>query len=119
MAISKLQDHGTPMNAINDQLIRARRMACCASSCWFTDDGKSTLIGECLRQQIVFSDQLRALEKPAIAPRDENAPGDAVRRLEGRAKQGITIDVDYRYIATPARNIVADAPGHEQYTRIR
>ncbi len=107
------------MNAINDQLLPARRMACCASTCWLVDDGKSTLIGACLRHQNVFSDHLRALKKPANAPREENAPGDADRRLERQRELGITIDVAYRYIATPARNIEADAPVHEQYTRNR
>ncbi|MBU6194763.1 MAG: sulfate adenylyltransferase [Burkholderiales bacterium] len=81
------------------------------------DDGKSTLIGRLLLDaQGILSDQLDALERRAAgAPIDLSLLTDG---LEAEREQGITIDVAYRYFATPARKfIIADAPGHEQYTR--
>lgn len=82
------------------------------------DDGKSTLIGRLLLDaQALMSDQLDALRR-------RSAPGQALELalltdgLEAEREQGITIDVAYRYFATPRRKfIIADAPGHEQYTR--
>ena len=81
------------------------------------DDGKSTLIGRLLYDsRAILADQLDALEKKAA--------GDAIDLslltdgLEAEREQGITIDVAYRYFATRQRKfIIADAPGHEQYTR--
>ncbi len=81
------------------------------------DDGKSTLIGRLLFDaRGILADQLDALEKRAAgAPVDLSLLTDG---LEAEREQGITIDVAYRYFATPARKfIIADAPGHEQYTR--
>jgi len=81
------------------------------------DDGKSTLIGRLLYDsRAILADQLDTLEKRAAgAPIDLSLLTDG---LEAEREQGITIDVAYRYFATKGRKfIIADAPGHEQYTR--
>ena len=81
------------------------------------DDGKSTLIGRLLfDSQAILADQLDALERRAAgAPIDLSLLTDG---LEAEREQGITIDVAFRYFATRTRKfIIADAPGHEQYTR--
>ena len=81
------------------------------------DDGKSTLIGRLLfDSRAILADQLDTLEKKAAgAPIDLSLLTDG---LEAEREQGITIDVAYRYFATKQRKfIIADAPGHEQYTR--
>ena len=81
------------------------------------DDGKSTLIGRLLfDSRAILADQLDLLEKRAAgAPIDLSLLTDG---LEAEREQGITIDVAYRYFATRTRKfIIADAPGHEQYTR--
>ena len=81
------------------------------------DDGKSTLIGRLLFDaQAILADQLDALEKRAAGtPIDLSLLTDG---LEAEREQGITIDVAFRYFATKQRKfIIADAPGHEQYTR--
>ncbi|MBL8312982.1 MAG: hypothetical protein JNK55_04465, partial [Rubrivivax sp.] len=81
------------------------------------DDGKSTLIGRLLYDsRAILADQLDHLQARAGGePIDLSLLTDG---LEAEREQGITIDVAYRYFATPARKfIIADAPGHEQYTR--
>ena len=81
------------------------------------DDGKSTLIGRLLYDsRAILADQLDHLQRRAAgAPIDLSLLTDG---LEAEREQGITIDVAYRYFATPKRKfIIADAPGHEQYTR--
>jgi bifunctional enzyme CysN/CysC len=81
------------------------------------DDGKSTLIGRLLYDsRAILADQLDTLEKRAAGqPIDLSLLTDG---LEAEREQGITIDVAYRYFATKKRKfIIADAPGHEQYTR--
>ncbi len=81
------------------------------------DDGKSTLIGRLLYDsRAILADQLDTLEKKAAgAAIDLSLLTDG---LEAEREQGITIDVAYRYFATRERKfIIADAPGHEQYTR--
>ena len=81
------------------------------------DDGKSTLIGRLLfDSQAILADQLDALARRAAGePIDLSLLTDG---LEAEREQGITIDVAYRYFATRQRKfIIADAPGHEQYTR--
>ena len=91
-------------------------------TCGSVDDGKSTLIGRLLYEQhSIFDDQLTALEKDS---RKHGTVGEdidfalLVDGLEAEREQGITIDVAYRYFATPRRAfIVADTPGHEQFTR--
>jgi sulfate adenylyltransferase subunit 1 len=85
------------------------------------DDGKSTLIGRLLfDSKGIFADQLDAMSRS----KHKRTVGDAVDLslltdgLEAEREQGITIDVAYRYFATPKRKfIIADTPGHEQYTR--
>ena len=88
------------------------------------DDGKSTLIGRLLYDsRAILADQLDTLEKRAAgAPRAAGGPSFDLSLLtdglEAEREQGITIDVAYRYFATKRRKfIIADAPGHEQYTR--
>ena len=81
------------------------------------DDGKSTLIGRLLYDsRAILADQLDTLERRAAGqPIDLSLLTDG---LEAEREQGITIDVAYRYFATKTRKfIIADAPGHEQYTR--
>ncbi len=84
------------------------------------DDGKSTLIGRLLYDAgALHDDQLAALERASLrrgfAGLDLSLATDG---LEAEREQGITIDVAYRYFATPRRKfIIADSPGHEQYTR--
>lgn len=85
------------------------------------DDGKSTLIGRLLfDSKGIFADQLDAMSRS----KHKRTVGDAIDLslltdgLEAEREQGITIDVAYRYFATPKRKfIIADTPGHEQYTR--
>jgi bifunctional enzyme CysN/CysC len=91
-------------------------------TCGSVDDGKSTLIGRLLyEKKLIFDDQLSALERDSKKfGTTEDAIDFAllVDGLEAEREQGITIDVAYRYFATEARSfIVADTPGHEQYTR--
>ena len=91
-------------------------------TCGSVDDGKSTLIGRLLYEQnLIFDDQLAALERDSKKHGTTGAEIDfalLVDGLEAEREQGITIDVAYRYFATPRRSfIVADTPGHEQYTR--
>jgi len=81
------------------------------------DDGKSTLIGRLLYDsQAILADQIDALQRRAGgAPIDLSLLTDG---LEAEREQGITIDVAFRYFATRTRKfVIADAPGHEQYTR--
>ena len=91
-------------------------------TCGSVDDGKSTLIGRLLYDsRRVFADQLEALEADSKASGTRGAELDFALLVDGLAaerEQGITIDVAYRFFATEARKfIVADCPGHEQYTR--
>jgi bifunctional enzyme CysN/CysC len=91
-------------------------------TCGSVDDGKSTLIGRLLHDAgLIFSDQLDALQRDS---RKHGTTGEALDfallldGLEAERQQGITIDVAYRYFSTPRRAfVVADTPGHEQYTR--
>jgi len=84
------------------------------------DDGKSTLIGRLLHDsKAIYEDQLASVRKSRInrsaGPIDFSLLTDGLR---AEREQGITIDVAYRYFATPRRKfIIADTPGHEQYTR--
>ena len=91
-------------------------------TCGSVDDGKSTLIGRLLwESKQVFEDQLSALVKDS---RRYGTQGEAmdlallVDGLQAEREQSITIDVAYRFFSTPRRRfVVADTPGHEQYTR--
>lgn len=94
----------------------------CFITCGSVDDGKSTLIGRFLHDSRgIYEDQLQALARDSVK---HGATGDAidfallVDGLEAEREQGITIDVAYRFFTTPRRSfMVADTPGHEQYTR--
>jgi bifunctional enzyme CysN/CysC len=91
-------------------------------TCGSVDDGKSTLIGRLLwDSKLVFEDQLSALAKDSSRWGTQGDKMDYALLLDGlqaEREQGITIDVAYRFFATPdLRFIVADTPGHEQYTR--
>lgn len=91
-------------------------------TCGSVDDGKSTLIGRLLYDsKLLFEDQLNVLEKDS---RKHGTVGEEIDfallldGLEAEREQGITIDVAYRFFATEKRKfVVADTPGHEQYTR--
>ena len=91
-------------------------------TCGSVDDGKSTLIGRLLYEsKSLLEDQLSALERDSRRHGTQGAEPDYALLLDGldaEREQGITIDVAYRYFSTQARSyIVADCPGHEQYTR--
>ncbi|MGY6695335.1 MAG: sulfate adenylyltransferase subunit CysN [Roseinatronobacter sp.] len=91
-------------------------------TCGSVDDGKSTLIGRLLYDsKMIFEDQLAALEADSKRVGTQGESIDFALLVDGLAaerEQGITIDVAYRFFATEKRKfIVADTPGHEQYTR--
>ena len=91
-------------------------------TCGSVDDGKSTLIGRLLHDtKLIFEDQLAALVKDSERHGTTGEDIDFALLLDGleaEREQGITIDVAYRFFATPRRSfIVADTPGHEQFTR--
>ncbi len=91
-------------------------------TCGSVDDGKSTLIGRLLwDSKMVFEDQLASLEADSKKVGTQGGAIDYALLLDGlqaEREQGITIDVAYRYFSTDRRKfIVADTPGHEQYTR--
>ena len=90
------------------------------NTCGSVDDGKSTLIGRLLYDsKSLMEDQLEALERSAdITGGGQINLANLTDGLRAEREQGITIDVAYRYFATPKRKfIVADTPGHVQYTR--
>jgi sulfate adenylyltransferase subunit 1 len=107
------------MNAITDNISERGMLRFITAGS--VDDGKSTLIGRLLfDSKGIFADQLDAMSRS----KHKRTVGDAVDLslltdgLEAEREQGITIDVAYRYFATPKRKfIIADTPGHEQYTR--
>jgi bifunctional enzyme CysN/CysC len=91
-------------------------------TCGSVDDGKSTLIGRLLHDsRLIFDDHLAALKKDSLRYGTTGNELDfalLVDGLEAEREQGITIDVAFRFFSTPRRSfIVADTPGHEQYTR--
>jgi bifunctional enzyme CysN/CysC len=91
-------------------------------TCGSVDDGKSTLIGRLLYEsKLIFEDQLAALEADSKKIGTQGGELDFALLVDGLAaerEQGITIDVAYRFFSTDRRKfIVADTPGHEQYTR--
>ena len=89
-------------------------------TCGSVDDGKSTLIGRLLYDsKSIFEDQLEAAESASVGRGDERMNLALLTDgLRAEREQGITIDVAYRYFATPKRKfIIADCPGHVQYTR--
>jgi sulfate adenylyltransferase subunit 1 len=107
------------MNAMNENL--SQRSLLRFITAGSVDDGKSTLIGRLLfDSKGIFADQLAAVSRA----KHKRTVGDTIDLslltdgLEAEREQGITIDVAYRYFATPKRKfIIADTPGHEQYTR--
>ena len=91
-------------------------------TCGSVHDGKSTLIGRMLYEsQLIFDDQIKALKNDSINMAAQGKDIDLALLVDGLSaerEQGITIDVAYRYFSTEHRKfIVADTPGHEQYTR--
>ncbi|MFN3165287.1 MAG: sulfate adenylyltransferase subunit CysN, partial [Pseudohongiellaceae bacterium] len=91
-------------------------------TCGSVDDGKSTLIGRLLHDsKMIYEDQLAAIEADSVKSGTTGGKLDLallVDGLQAEREQGITIDVAYRYFSTAKRKfIIADTPGHEQYTR--
>jgi bifunctional enzyme CysN/CysC len=91
-------------------------------TCGSVDDGKSTLIGRLLHDsKMIYEDQLAAIEADSVKSGTTGGHIDLallVDGLQAEREQGITIDVAYRYFSTAKRKfIIADTPGHEQYTR--
>lgn len=89
-------------------------------TCGSVDDGKSTLIGRLLHDsKLIYEDQLKAMRKDPQQEGEENLDlASIVDGLQAEREQGITIDVAYRFFSTEKRKfIIADTPGHEQYTR--
>jgi len=91
-------------------------------TCGSVDDGKSTLIGRLLHDsKMIFEDQLAAIKRDSKKTNSTDNEFDLsllVDGLQSEREQGITIDVAYRYFSTDKRKfIIADTPGHEQYTR--
>ena len=91
-------------------------------TCGSVDDGKSTLIGRLLYDsKMIYEDQLAALERDSVTHGTTGGDFDPALLTDGlraEREQGITIDVAYRYFSTAKRKfIIADTPGHEQYTR--
>ena len=108
-----MSDSTTPDTKQHVELLRF-------TTCGSVDDGKSTLIGRLLYDsKSLFEDQLEALERSISLQGDgEINLANLTDGLRAEREQGITIDVAYRYFATPRRKfIVADTPGHVQYTR--
>ena len=109
--------HGRPQEG--GVLLMAETAAGCATA-GSVDDGKSTLIGRLLYDsKAIFEDQLEAVERTSRERGDEYTNLALLTDgLRAEREQGITIDVAYRYFATPKRKfIIADTPGHIQYTR--
>ncbi|OIQ85287.1 sulfate adenylyltransferase subunit 1 [mine drainage metagenome] len=105
------------MNTHNDANGEHRHKALRFLTAGSVDDGKSTLIGRLLLDsRAILADQLDALQRRATGGGIDLS--QLTDGLEAEREQGITIDVAYRYFTTPRRKfIIADAPGHEQYTR--
>ncbi|WP_078790664.1 adenylyl-sulfate kinase [Trichlorobacter thiogenes] len=115
MSASSLQ---RPASSLQPQALSLLRFITCGS----VDDGKSTLIGRLLwDSKLIFEDQLAALEADSKRIGTQGGEIDYALLLDGlqaEREQGITIDVAYRFFSTDKRKfIVADTPGHEQYTR--
>ena len=111
-----------PLEAAAQAPAPAQRSVLRFITCGSVDDGKSTLIGRVLYEAgAVYEDHLEALGKDSKKFGTAGEALDFALLVDGLAaerEQGITIDVAYRYFATPRRSfIVADTPGHEQYTR--
>lgn len=113
MTVTDDETTGVPVDLGRKELLR---LATAGS----VDDGKSTLIGRLLYDsKSIFTDQMESIERTSAERGDEYANLALLTDgLRAEREQGITIDVAYRYFATPRRKfIVADTPGHVQYTR--
>ncbi len=114
---------GTAKNQVDEYLARQERLGMLRFiTCGSVDDGKSTLIGRMLWEaQQIYDDQVSALKSDSKKHGTQGDDIDFALLVDGLAaerEQGITIDVAYRFFATDKRKfIVADSPGHEQYTR--
>ena len=106
-------------NLVHDSEVDTHHRALRFLTAGSVDDGKSTLIGRLLYDsRAILADQMDMLEKRGAATGQAIDLSLLTDGLEAEREQGITIDVAYRYFATKARKfIIADAPGHEQYTR--
>jgi bifunctional enzyme CysN/CysC len=120
---SSLTNAAASAQDIEEYLVRhARKGLLRFITCGSVDDGKSSLIGRLLHEsKMIFEDQLTALEDDSKRIGTRGAELDYALVVDGLAaerEQGITIDVAYRFFSTEKRKfIVADTPGHEQYTR--
>jgi len=121
--MASVEANTAPQEAVSDYILaQEQKDQLRFLTCGSVDDGKSTLIGRLLFDtKLIFEDQLASLEKDS---RKHGTVGEdidlalLVDGLEAEREQGITIDVAYRFFATDKRKfIVADTPGHEQYTR--
>src|SRR5690606_33459091 len=113
----QIREHGIDAYLLEHEHKELLRFITCGS----VDDGKSTLIGRLLYEPaLIYQDQLAALEADSAKVGTQGEGLDFALLVDGLAaerEQGITIDVAYRYFSTKARKfIVADTPGHEQYT---
>ncbi len=117
-----ISDPGIAIAAVASGPFAADRDQLCVLTCGSVDDGKSTLIGRLLLDaSLVFDDHVAALTRDSKTHgtvAGDVDPALLVDGLEAEREQGITIDVAYRYFGTPRRRfIVADTPGHKDYTR--
>ncbi len=116
--VSEILEHGIEAYLVAHQHKGLLRFITCGS----VDDGKSSLIGRLLYEaKLIYEDQLAAVEADSARVGTQGGKLDLALLVDGLAaerEQGITIDVAYRYFSTKKRKfIVADTPGHEQYTR--
>ncbi|HEY8260201.1 MAG TPA: sulfate adenylyltransferase subunit CysN [Methylosinus sp.] len=123
MARADFEVGASVVDSVDDHLLRQRRKGLLRFiTCGSVDDGKSTLIGRLLYDsKMLFEDQLASLEAESARAGGDGRQLDFSLLVDGLAaerEQGITIDVAYRFFTTDQRKfIVADTPGHEQYTR--
>lgn len=122
LAETAVNETGAPNNQLNNETAMPEKSLLTFLTCGSVDDGKSTLIGRLLYDsQLVAEDQLASLSKDSKVHGTQQGELDLallVDGLQAEREQGITIDVAYRYFSTLKRKfIVADTPGHEQYTR--
>lgn len=120
--VKVISEPNVAVAVVTQSAIAADRDQLCVLTCGSVDDGKSTLIGRLLLDAaLVFDDHVTALARDSKmhgTVGDEIDPALLVDGLEAEREQGITIDVAYRYFGTPRRRfIVADTPGHKDYTR--
>src|SRR5688572_23548775 len=118
MDVEDIKEHGIEAYLEAHQRKGLLRFITCGS----VDDGKSSLIGRLLYEaKQIYEDQLAAVEADSVKVGTQGGKLDLALLVDGLAaerEQGITIDVAYRYFSTKTRKfIVADTPGHEQYTR--